>query len=239
MREIPCVQGTAEWLEARAGLATASRFGDILTAKTMKMAASAVPYACEIIAETLTGSPDPWAGSWQSPDMRRGTYTEHEARKYYELERDLDVKQVGFCIHDNERWGCSPDGIVDADRGLELKCPAPKTQVKYLIDGVLPVEYRAQVHGCMIVTGFKRWDFLSYCVGLPPLLIEVERDDYTDKLAAALVDFNAMVDRLTSQIMADREIAIDKAIARKGDQLDAHDEGLKALVPPDDDGLYF
>lgn len=238
MREIPCVQGTQEWLDARCGRATASRFKEILTPSTMKLSASAKPYACELIAERLIGTPDPWAGEWQSPDMRRGTYTEHEARKFYELERDLDVKQIGFCIHDNDRWGCSPDGIVDADRGLELKCPAPKTQIKYLIDGELPSEYRAQVHGCMIVTGFTRWDFLSYCVGLPPLLIEVERDRYTETLAATLVDFNALVDELTAKIMADRERAIDAAISRKGDKL-ALPDNLKALVPPDDDGLYF
>ena len=74
---------------------------------------------------------------------------------------------------------------------LELKCPQLKTQAGYVLAGEeLPSEYRPQVHGHLIVTGRPFVDFLSYSPPLPPLLIRVERSEYTDKLAAELERFH-------------------------------------------------
>ena len=42
----------------------------------------------------------------------------------------------------------------------------------------------------MLVTGFHRWDFMSYCPGLDPLIVTVERDEkFIKKLAAELGKF--------------------------------------------------
>jgi hypothetical protein len=192
MRILDCMQGSPEWIDARCGKVTASRMGDILTDKTLKIGAGARTYAAELVAETLIGGPDPWKMEGETVDMRRGTFTEAEARKYAQLELDCDVEQVGCVIHDNERWAASPDGLIGERSGLELKCPAPKTQIKWLLGEELPPEHRAQCHGGMIVTGRDHWWFLSYCVSLPPLLVEVHRDEYTAKLEAALVEFNGI-----------------------------------------------
>jgi len=55
----------------------------------------------------------------------------------------------------------------------------------------------------MVVTGLSRWSFLSYqprSVALPPLLVQVERDEFTDKLSRALENlsdrFQEVADRL-------------------------------------------
>lgn len=215
-------------MDARAGRVTASRMGDILTDKTLKIGAGARTYAAELVAETLIGGPDPWRMEGETIDMRRGSFTESEARKYAELELDCDVEQVGCIIHDNDRWAASPDGLIGEHDGLELKCPAPKTQIKWLLGEELPPEHRAQCHGGMIVSGRDHWWFLSYCQGLPPLLVEVHRDDYTAKLEAALVEFNGIYDAMLEKIAARREQAIGKAIERKGDQLPPD---LRGLVP--------
>ncbi len=48
---VDCVQGSDEWKRARLGVPTASRFDDILTPKTFKIAAGRVDYMHELIAE--------------------------------------------------------------------------------------------------------------------------------------------------------------------------------------------
>jgi len=41
----------------------------------------------------------------------------------------------------------------------------------------LPTDYFQQVQGSLFITGFERWDFMSYSPGLPPLIIPVYRDE--------------------------------------------------------------
>lgn len=153
----------------------------------MMLSAQAESYICRLIGDKYSLEYPPV--TVETAAMKRGTQLEPEARSYYEMDRGLDVEQDGFCMTDDGRFGCSPDGLVGIDGGLELKCPSPSTHVSYLLEGVLPSEYKAQVHGSMIVTGRAWWDFMSYCPGLPPLLIRVGPDDYTEKLRTALEAF--------------------------------------------------
>ena len=62
---------------------------------------------------------------------------------------------------------------------------------RQLLNGVLPDDYRQQVHGSMAVTGLRTWYFISYCRGLRPFVIKVEWDEYTDKIKEALDEFKA------------------------------------------------
>jgi len=52
--------------------------------------------------------------------MLRGKELEAEARDFYALANDVEVKQVGFCLSDG--YGASPDGLVGEDGLLEIKC---------------------------------------------------------------------------------------------------------------------
>lgn len=56
--------------------------------------------------------------------------------------------------------------------------------------GVLPDEYYHQVHFSMAVTGAGAWHFQSYSPGFAPLRILVHRDEFTEKLKAALIEFS-------------------------------------------------
>ena len=234
MKLYKCEQGTQEWMDARCGVATASRFGEICTPAKGEFAAGARTYAAELIAERLMGGPDPWKTDYQSRDMQRGSFSEDEARRYYELERNCDVQRVGFCLHDGGQWGCSPDGLIGDDGGLELKCPAPKTHITWLVDGAVPREHLPQVHGGLIVTGREWWDFMSYCPGLPPLLLRVQRDEYTAKVEAALAKFDALLASMLATISVGREAAIAAAIKRA-----APIEGpLAAFVLPVEESFF-
>lgn len=210
MRVINCEQYSTEWWEARRGIPTASAFDRIITAKTGKLSAGALGYAFELVADLAQLGPEPWLNEpgYESAAMKRGTQTEHEARRFYEMERDVDVQRVGFCITDAGDAGCSPDGLVGESGGLELKCPLLKTHVGYLYRGGLPDEYKPQVHGSLIVTGREWWDFLSYAPGLPPLLVRVEPDDYTESLRHCLAEFQ----QILAEVKAKVPVAVDEVI---------------------------
>lgn len=201
MRIIDCQQGTPEWWEARRGIPTASRFDSIITPKTAKPSAQAWPYICELIADRVLGTPM-GVESYTSRAMQDGIDCEPEARAWYALERDVEVRQVGFCVMDDGAAGCSPDGLIGDDGGLELKCPLAKTHVGYLLDGVLPTEYKCQVYASLVVTGRAWWDFASYCLGFPPLVVRVTPDDFTAALRGALDAFTGQYREATARFEA-------------------------------------
>lgn len=191
MRIIDCIQATPEWWEARRGLPTASAFDRILTS-TGKPSAQADGYICELIADTAMQLPQYFSGRGRpvTKAMTNGTDSEPEARRYYEMLKDTQVRQVGFCLHDSGLFGCSPDALVGDDGVLELKVPELKTQAHYLMKpGSLLADYRQQIHGHLIVTERKWCEVLSYSHGLDPLVIRVEPDAYTETLMDALMKF--------------------------------------------------
>lgn len=181
-----CEQGSDEWFEARCGVATASKFDAIITT-TGKASTQAEAYMNSLVAEYFTREK---VSIKQNEWMQRGVELEVEARAYYELTTGREVSQVGFILKDDQKLiGCSPDGLM-LDRGLEIKCPAPSTHISYLLSGKLPTAYFQQVQGSMWVTGFDKWDFLSYCPNLPPLLLTIEKDAvFHDQLSQAMSDF--------------------------------------------------
>lgn len=182
-------QGSPEWHELRQGRPTASCFDRILTPKTRKPSAQQEDYIDELIADMMRLSPPDGSENYVNRAMQHGIDCEPEARRFYEMERRCTVTNGGFCMDDAGRFGCSPDGLIGEEGCLELKCPMGKTQVGYLRSGLLPSEYTWQVHGHLIVTGRAWCDFLSYAVGLPPLLIRVEPNDDTEALRKALDAF--------------------------------------------------
>lgn len=189
MRRIDCVQGTPEWLKARLGVITASNFSKFITPGG-KMSSQAEGEICKLIAERITGEP---AEVFQTPWMARGTELEPEARRMFELYSQENVEQVGLILMDDCDIGCSPDGLMDG-MGLEIKCPAPGTHIKYLRDSGLPSEYVAQVQGAMMVTGLDRWAFMSYHPKMEPLIIEVPRDQkYIDTLQKVLIEATTII----------------------------------------------
>lgn len=189
MNVINCEQGSPEWFGCRAGIPTASAFDKIITS-TGKASTQADTYINQLLCEQMAGQSE---GLEPTEWMLRGIEMEAEARSFYELETGRDVEQVGFIVGDG--CGCSPDGVIGDDGLIEIKCPKPTTHVGYLRAGKLPSKYVPQVQGQLWVCGRDWCDFLSYCPGLPPLLVRVDRDQgFIDSLSAAMLKFN---ERLT------------------------------------------
>jgi predicted phage-related endonuclease len=181
-------QRSDEWFAARKGILTASNFGPWLLA-TGKVAEGAKEKAiCKLIAERANCDLGPNFENWA---MKRGTELEPQAVAAFEGATGIKIQEVGFCKSLHGDFGCSPDGLVIGESaGLEGKVPVPDTHIRYRRAGELPSEYLYQVHGSMAVTGAKSWWFQSFCPGLAPLRIVIERDEFTEKLKAALVAFS-------------------------------------------------
>jgi len=188
---IDCTQGSAMWHEARLGRATASQAANILT-PTGKLSTSATGLIRRLAREQVCADPNE-----REPNaaMEWGNMQEPFARDEFRKLTKNRVIEVGFCqslIH--PALGCSPDGLIqDAEgpivAGLEIKCPQIDTHVEYLIDNILPKKYAPQVHWSMAVTGLDVWYFMSYFPNLRSLIVKVERDEYTEKIESAALEF--------------------------------------------------
>ena len=199
------LQGSDEWLEVRRGLLTASEMKMILT-PTLKVASNDKERAhlYELLAQRITGYVEP---HYIGDDMLRGHEDEIEARLLY-AKHYAPVEEVGFITNDvlGFNIGCSPDGLVGDDGMIECKSRRQKFQVEVIITGEVPTEHMMQVQTALFVTGRKWCDYVSYCGGMPMMVIRV-LPDYLHQVAIAtaatafeyriidrLSDFNARLD---------------------------------------------
>ena len=173
-------QGSEDWLESRLGRPTASNFSKLIT-PTGKPSSSSDAYINELIAQKITGEIPEF---YKSAAMDRGNELEPAAKALYEFTRDVEVVEVGLCLHDTLECGASPDGLVNDDGGLEIKCPLPHTHIGYLKDGKVPTKYIPQIQGCLWITERDWWDFMSYHPSMEDLIVRVYRDEaYIKKMA--------------------------------------------------------
>lgn len=185
-------QNSLDWLAARAGVLTASEFSQILTPQ-FKMREGEMPktHLARKLAEKWLG---PLPG-FSTIDMDFGKILEEEAKPFYEVQFSEEIQSVAFITNDEGTVGCSPDGLIGDEGGIEIKCPEPTNHVKYLLGGKLPDDYTAQVHGSMFVTGRPWWKFMSYRRNLPPFVVTIFRDEeIQEKIAEAVAEFLANLD---------------------------------------------
>jgi len=166
-------QGSALWLYFRAGIPTASEFHHLVTPKKFEVRTGKEMdnYVARKLAEKWGG---PIMG-FQGGVMDQGHILEDEAIPWYEFEFDQKVRRVGFVTSDDEKIGCSPDGLLEIG-GIEIKCPQPEQHVKYLLAGKVPDDYVMQVQGSMHICQCEVWRFVSYRRGFPKLVLNVQRD---------------------------------------------------------------
>jgi len=152
----------------------------------------------QFASEILTGEK---YGFNPTQAMEEGTRREPESRDTFCLITGLDIEEVGLIKGDIERTHVSPDGLTSDGAGLELKNPMAHTQVKYVDEDRLPLEYVKQVQYSMWITGYERWWFFSYHPKIKPLLIEVYRDEALIKtIETETIKFLAELNRLVEKM---------------------------------------
>lgn len=198
MITIDIEQGSDEWFAEKLGKPSASNANQIITTAG-KPSKQRDGYLYTLAAERITGQR---AETYKNEIMEEGNTREQESRDLYSLITGVEVKQVGVIYKDKDKkFLCSPDGICNGEYGLELKNVLPKTQVKYLLSGEVPTEYRTQIQFSLYVSGFKRWDFCSYSAGLKPLIVSVKRnEDFIIALHSELMTFCKELDDVVERI---------------------------------------
>jgi YqaJ-like viral recombinase domain len=201
------LQRTDAWHADRCGKFTASRFVDVLARdkKTGKEKLKAW-HDCvwDVVTERLTGVQEDGVDSYS---MRWGREVEPFARSAYELETGLLVTESVFINHPTFDFvGCSPDGLIDLDGGLEMKSPKDsRIHLDRFVNGMNESEFMPQVQGCMWVTGRKWWDWVSYDPRMPEHLrlfkVRWERnEEYIKKLEEAVLEAEARVQKIIGQL---------------------------------------
>jgi hypothetical protein len=162
--------------------------------------------ACERIAK------QPLADEFETYAMRRGREYEEGCRLLHEDALGYSVQLATFVKTDDGHFGCTPDALAEDDElgggGAEYKCfyAADKVRPILLEDdwGVV----KAQVQGCLWLTGLKWWDQCLYFPALRPVgmhfkRLRVARDEqYIETLEAELVAFDRLVEDFVTRICA-------------------------------------
>jgi putative phage-type endonuclease len=199
------IQGSDEWKRLRLGKVTASRVADVVAKTKSGYSASRANYAAQLIAERLT---DTVAESYTNAAMQHGTEPEPEARSAYEFYQGVTVTEVAFVAHPSiDQAGCSPDGLVDGDGLVEIKCPQTATHLETLLGQAAPGKYETQIQFQLACTGRKWCDFVSYDPRMPEnmrlFIKRVARDDkrineLETEVAAFLLELAVKLSQLNS-----------------------------------------
>lgn len=204
------IQGSPEWFAQRLGRATASRIADVIAKTKSGYSTSRENYCVELALERITGT---GASSFSNEAMRWGTETEPLARAAYEAHTGAIVGEVGMIQHPTiEMAGASPDGTINADGLLEIKCPSQATHARSLLSRKPDSKYITQMMWQMACTGRAWCDFVSFDPRFPLhlqlLVVRVPRDDTLIKmLEGEVIDFLGEVSKMVDDLNSIKQAA--------------------------------
>jgi exodeoxyribonuclease (lambda-induced) len=156
-------QRTEEWEEIRKGKLTASNAQAI--ASNGKGLES---YIYQVLAQKYSLNSE----RYTDINIERGIELEEQSRQVYELTTGEIVRQVGF-IEMDEHCGCSPDGLVGEDGGIEIKCHFNEKHLKLIIDNKIESKYIWQMQMFMLIANLKWCDYVAYNPNFEKALVVV------------------------------------------------------------------
>jgi len=187
-------QNSPEWIEVRLGKFTASDFHIFLgnsKARTTALYKKA--------AERLTNSRCDQDSKVGGVHIDRGNSLEPLARESYERKTGYQVEQIGF-IELSKTVGFSPDGLINDDKLIEIKCMDNHTYLQSLKNKVCPEHY-TQIQFGLMVTGRQNADYAIYNPHFTkPLFIRtIEREEeYIEKIKEALSRAEKEIEEINS-----------------------------------------
>jgi putative phage-type endonuclease len=158
-------QGSDEWLRIRLGKVTASGVADVLAKTKSGVSASRGNYLIKLALQRVTGQIEE---SFTNDAMQWGIDNEAQARVAYEVRSGNFVDQVAFVDHPTIKWfGASPDGLINSNGLVEIKCPNSSTHWSYIKADEPPMKYYIQMQAQMACTGRMWCDFVSFDPRMP------------------------------------------------------------------------
>lgn len=187
-------QGSDEWLTARRGKITGSRFKDardkLRDGKTPSKAC--LSYAMDLARERVGGSAP---AKFQNAAMRTGNEQEPHARAMYEARTGYMVDEAGFYLSDDAVFGLSPDGLIDDDGVLEIKTMVSSDTLFTAVAESDVSAYLDQCNGYLWLLGRQWVDLVLWVPDLGHMVIKrITRDeDAIEALESDLLAFAALV----------------------------------------------
>lgn len=168
-------QGSEIWQTLKLGVVSASNVSKAIAKKGSETRNG---YLAELCAQVCTGVFE----EINSKYLDWGNQHEDAARSYYEFSTGNTVKELPFVFKDEKfRVGCSPDGIVNDSKGIEIKCPYNAAHfVRFLIEDKIKSEYIWQYQFSLWVLDATHWDFVQYHPSMkknPMKVLTVEKDE--------------------------------------------------------------
>lgn len=185
-------QKTDEWRKQRLGLFTASEFHIYFGTSSTKNTA-----LLKKAAERITGVYSD-SDNFSNVHIDRGNELESDARDLYSVLTTQEVQEIGFVARDDYNAGCSPDGLVNVDGGLEIKCKDNHTHLYAITNNYIEPKHLTQCHFSMFVTGREWWDYCLYNPNFknPLHIIRIDRcQDYIDKITTCITDCEAKIQK--------------------------------------------
>lgn len=149
-------QRSEEWFKQRVGKITGSRVGAILGLSPFSKPKDVMRQ----MVRDYHGAESEFQGNIAT---NYGAANEPAATFDFELETGLNVIETGFHVSQDHEWlGASPDGFINYDDLIEIKCPYGKresTDFKSYID---QPHYYAQTQIEMLCTGRTRCHFFQW-----------------------------------------------------------------------------
>lgn len=152
-------QKSDEWFKKRLGVLTASRLSRVINVKGEITNTKQI--AEELANEIITGN----INKITTNAMERGSNLESEARNEFEKATNMKVVETGIFIANDNSCGGSPDGLINDDGIIEIKCCLEKKHLENIKDiknNKCPDSYKAQIQGNLYFTNREYCYFIAY-----------------------------------------------------------------------------
>lgn len=192
-------QGSGAWLKLKLGVISGSCASQVVAKKDSE---TRLTYLADLVSQVCTGVIE----EMNFKQLEWGKQNEDAARATYEFATNKVLVQVPFVFKDETfRTGCSPDSLIDGERGLEIKCPWDSANyVKFLVAEKIKTEWQWQNQFNMWVTGADEWDFSQYDPRMkkkPMKTLTVKKDIEKQKiLDDAVPAFIADMDKMLAEV---------------------------------------
>ena len=192
-----------QWYMERRKRITASNFGAIINRRKDI-------YPMSIIKKLTCNK------TFKTDATKWGLENEHKAIQKYEQLYNVKILQSGLIVNPKWPWlGCSPDGIVDGCKGIEVKCPysfrdftitecCKDKKFFMTLKNNEPVlkeshQYYIQCQGVMAIAELDTLDFVVYTEkGLYVQCIKFNKDKWDNTFLPELTNFyfNILKDKI-------------------------------------------
>ncbi len=165
-------QSRDEWLLARRGKITGSRVKDLI----VKRGTGKKKGYYELIAERISTEP-----TGENP-MERGNRLESEAIERFTKEtgKVVDTSLIMWTMDENENIGVSPDGVINENEAVEVKCLSSASHIEAFLTQEVPNEYYDQTVQYFVVNDALQCLYLVFYDPRMPIkdyfVLEVTRD---------------------------------------------------------------